>query len=157
MASKKTAKKSTKSTPVRTMSVEWDADKGPSDEQVEMACQILRADYWSSIRASAKCIVEAIDSGELASGEAVTDRIHEDADGSYWVIYTHANYRAILASDHDPFEDLADMGLDLDSAKSPASLAFCCVQADLVAQVNAECDGDVDARIATASERAGES
>ena len=76
------------------MAIEWDADKGPSDSQVDEAKRVLRADYWTSIRSLAKGLAEEIRKGELAP-EDVEDRLHEDADGSYWTIYTHANYQAI--------------------------------------------------------------
>jgi hypothetical protein len=150
MASKK-AKRVVR--PTETLSLAWDAEKGPTDEHIGAALRILRADYWTSIRSTAREIVAAIDSGELTSEDELSDRVHEDTDGSYWVIYTHASYRAIQASDHDPFEDVADMGGDADSV-APALLAFYCVQNDLTEQVSAECDGDVNARIDAASKKA---
>jgi hypothetical protein len=120
---------------------EWDADKGPSDEQVNDALRVLRAEYWSSIRGSAKALADEIRKGDLAP-EDVEDRLHEDADGSYWTIYTHANYRAVMCSDHDPWEDVADAGQTLDSGAANgqpcAIIAYYCVRHDTREQLEAE-------------------
>jgi len=113
----------------------WDADKGPTDEQVETALRVLRAEYWTSVRAMALDIVARVKSGEVKR-DAVSDAIHEDCDGSYWVIYTRANQRAVLCSDHDWTEDAADFGED-DKA-TDAQRAFFCLRADVSAQVEAE-------------------
>lgn len=53
----------------------------------------LRAEYYQSIRQLA---LEAL---ERAEDEELGDVVHEIADGSYWVIYTHANLQCIQASD----------------------------------------------------------
>lgn len=120
-----------------TLDMSWDPDKGPTDEQIEAARRILRADYWTSIRANAKELADEIRKGELAS-EDVDDRIHEDADGSHWTIYTHANYQAIMCSDHDPWEDVEDMGGELDPRKAMPVLAYYCVRHDVREQLEAE-------------------
>ena len=123
------------------MAIEWDADKGPSDSQVDEAKRVLRADYWTSIRSTAKGLAEEIRKGELAA-EDVEDRLHEDADGSYWTIYTHANYQCIQCSDHDPWEDVADSGeplsADMANGQPTAILAYYCVRHDTREQLVAE-------------------
>ncbi len=119
-----------KSSPDDSLSMTWDPDKGPSDDQLDAARRILKADYYTSIRAMGREIAERVRAGD---GD-VWDIIHETADGSYWVIYTHANYQAMLASDHAPFEDVADNGGEVTSAV----LAYYCVRHDLEEQVNAE-------------------
>lgn len=123
------------------MAIEWDADKGPSDSQVDEAKRVLRADYWTSIRSLAKGLAEEIRKGELAP-EDVEDRLHEDADGSYWTIYTHANYQAIMCSDHDPWDDVRDSGEpvsgDVCNGQPTAVLAYYCVRHDTREQLEAE-------------------
>jgi hypothetical protein len=118
--------------------VTWDPDKGPSDEQVDDAMRVLRAEYWHSIRSSAEGLADEIRKGDLAP-EDVDDRLHEDADGSYWTIYTHAHYKAIMCSDHDPWEDVRDAGeaLSLDGQPT-AILAYHCVRHDTREQLEAE-------------------
>lgn len=107
------------------------SDKGPTEEQVEDAIRVLRADYWTSIRGIAKSIADAVRSGEVNRND-VSDRIHEEADNSYWVIYTHANYRAIMCSDADPFELASDMGYE---APTLPVMAYLVVEHDLREQV----------------------
>ena len=121
-----------------TAEMTWDADKGPSDSQVDDALRVLRAEYWSSIRSCAKGLADEIRKGELAPDD-VEDRLHEDADGSYWTIYTHANYRAIMCSDHDPWDDVRDSGASpADSDSQPtAILAYYCVRSDTREQLEA--------------------
>jgi len=121
---------------MKTISTEWDSDKGPTDEQVDVALRILRADYWTTIRAMAKDIVERVKSGDVERDE-VSDAVHEDADGSHYVIYTHANYQALLACDGDPTDEARDMGLE---NPTMAQLAYCAVRRDLESQVQAELD-----------------
>lgn len=118
-----------------TMTMTWDADKGPSNEQVDDAMRVLRAEYWSSIRSTAKGLAAEIRTGELAP-EDVEDRLHEDADGSYWTIDTHANYRAILCSNYDPWQD-AD-GSYMAKGQPTAILAYYCVRHDTRQQLVAE-------------------
>lgn len=116
----------------------WDPAKGPSDEQVDDAKRVLRADYYTSIRAHAEGVVAAIRGGELRDTDAVTDRIHQTADGSYWAISTHANYHALLASDHDPWEDVEDAGGELNPKDAASMLAYYCVRHDLIETVERE-------------------
>jgi hypothetical protein len=127
-------------TETRMIEAEWDCTKGPSDKQVEFARQVLRADYYSSIRSYAEEIVDMLKKGELDSSEAVTDYIHETADGSEWVIYTGRNYQVLFASDHDPSEDLEET----ESTFKPEVAAFFCVRADLDSQVISELGQSVD-------------
>jgi hypothetical protein len=122
--------------------ITWDPDKGPSDDQVDDAMRVLRADYWHSIRSSAKALADEIRKGDLAP-EDVYDHLHEYADGSYWTIYTHANYRAIMCSDHDPWEDVEDSNGGMLSSKEAngqplAILAYHCVRHDTRDQLEAE-------------------
>lgn len=120
---------------------DWNADEGPNDAQVVAAARILRAEYWTSIRAMAKTIADDIRAGELNRGD-VYDRIHEDVDGCYWVIYTAANYRALLASDHCPFDVAEEEGFDM--PENPAQCAYYVVGVDVREQVDAELGDEED-------------
>jgi hypothetical protein len=124
------------------MSQTWDADKGPSDEQVSDALTVLRAEYWSSIRAMAKDLVGRVDAGEITDDSEMSDAIHEDADGCYWTIYTAGNYRAMLCSDQEPFALAEEEGLE--KPESPAVCAYLVVHHDVTEQVNAELGGSVE-------------
>lgn len=86
----------------------WE-DSGPSDEQVNTAMRVLRAEYWTSVRSMARDIIARIASGEVDRNE-ISDAVHEDCDSCYWTIYTAASQRAVLCSDHDWSETAEDMG-----------------------------------------------
>ena len=113
----------------------WDHEQGPTDEQVDTALRVLRAEYWASVRSTAKNIVALVVSGEIKRND-LSDAIHETCDDSYWVIYTYASQRAVLCSDHDWTEDAEEYG-EADKA-TDAQRAFFCLQADVTAQVEAE-------------------
>ncbi len=125
----------------------WDPATGPSDEQVNAAMRVLRAEYWASIRAMATDLVRRVDSGELDSDETLSDAIHADADGCQWAIYTAANYRAMLCSDADPYELAADEGYELGD-NATAVLAYLVVRHDVTEQVAAELGGTVEEYLA---------
>ena len=75
-----------------------------------MSDQDKKAEYYQSISQLAR---EALE--RQADGEELSDVVHEIADGSYWVIYTHANLQAIQASDNWlAYDD--DCGEDLGSS-----------------------------------------
>jgi len=59
-----------------------------------------RKDYFDSVRATAAEIQEAIADGEYTDRDDVEERIWEEADGSYWVIYHHANLSCLRFSDN---------------------------------------------------------
>jgi hypothetical protein len=119
--------------------ITWDPDKGPSDDQVDEAMRVLRAEYWHSIRSNAKGLADEIRKGDLAP-EDVNDRLHEDADGSYWTIYTRANYRAIMCSDESPFALAEDAGVSCDPSdvETLSRLAYLVVKHDTREQLEAE-------------------
>jgi len=99
-----------------------DATEGDVEEIARDVSDSLTArDYFGSVRR----IAEEIDSEtreRIRKGEDpddvrdwISDRVHEEADSSWWTTYTHANFRALLASsnwDAAADEGLAD-GLDL--------------------------------------------
>jgi len=116
----------------------WDPDKGPSDSQVDDARRVLRADYWTSIRGMVADVIGQMKGGHLESADEVSDYIHESADGCHWAIYTHANYQAIMCSDHDPWEDVEDQGSELDPKNAMPVLAYFCVKHDVEEQLEAE-------------------
>jgi hypothetical protein len=119
------------------MTITWDSEKGPSDEQIDDAKRVLIADYWTSIRSIAKGLADEVRKGDVHPSR-VDDRIHETADGSHWVIYTYANYHAIMCSDHDPWEDVEDDDNGLDPRNAMSVLAYYCVRNDLREQLECE-------------------
>jgi hypothetical protein len=98
--------------------------------------------YFGMVRAVASDIDDEVRE-RLRNGETTDDvnewqanRIHEEADGSYWTIYTHANFRALYASDN--WDAAVDQGMaaDIDdTAKMFAVMTYCALYADLCEQV----------------------
>lgn len=138
----------------------WDPDKGPTDGQVDNALQVLRAEYWTSIRGIAKDVKSEIDNGNLADVDDVETYVHETVDGCYWVIYTHANYRAIMCSDWDPWQDVEESGQSLTGkechSQPTALLAYYCVKHDVAEQVEAELGMSVEDYFVEKEEREAE-
>jgi len=66
-----------------------------TEEQHDDAMRVLRAEYYQSVRGLAEEVAERVKTGEDES-----DAMHELVDGSYWVIYTHANFQVLMCSDH---------------------------------------------------------
>lgn len=77
--------------------------------------------------------------GEIASEDALNDAVHQEVDGSYWVIYTHANFQVLLCSDHHDayFEEYGEAPLT-DGNVNWAALAFATLERDVRDQMDAE-------------------
>ncbi len=103
----------------------------PTEQQVNEARAVLRADYYFSVRELAKSLAAEIKAGEFDSREAFFDRIHEECDGSYWVIYTHAAWQCLYVSDNDSAHE--DVGAELSGEGSMrvSQQAFYALQQDL--------------------------
>jgi hypothetical protein len=72
-------------------------------------------------------------------GADESDATHEIVDGSYWVIYTHANFQVLMCSDHhdaysEEFGEAPVSGADVNWA----ALAYATLARDVGDQVNAE-------------------
>jgi hypothetical protein len=107
----------------------WDAESGPSDEQINTALRVLRAEYWTSVRAMAGDIVE-----RMRSGAEVSEVIHEQCDECYWTTYTAASQRAVLCSDCNWASECEDMGLE---NPTDEQRAYVCLSHDVSEQVAA--------------------
>jgi len=67
-----------------------------TEEQHDEAMRILRAEYYQGVRSIAQDVINRVKEGE----EEEDDVIHEEVNGSYWVIYAHANFQVLMCSDH---------------------------------------------------------
>lgn len=85
-----------------------------------------RKDYWDDVTSIAAEVV-ALDEDDRH------DRVHEDVDGSMWVIYTHRNLKVIGYSGTDPSETEWQEFLPerADWSQTTAIVAFCCMEADV--------------------------
>jgi len=109
-----------------------------SEEQHEDAMRVLRKEYYDGVRGIAQSVAERV-----KEGEDENDVIHEEVDGSYWVIYTHANFQVLMCSDHrDAYsEDYGQAPVEGDTINW-AALAYAAMARDVAEQVAA--GGTVD-------------
>ena len=112
------------------------------------AMRVLRQEYFSGVRGITDDLKARVASGEIASEDALHDAVHEAVDGSYWVIYTHANFQVLLCSDHhDAYEEYGEVPV-VDGTINWAALAFSALERDVRDQMDAE-----DVRVVEASRR----
>jgi hypothetical protein len=129
----------------QTISIQWKAEDGPSDAQLQFAKQAIRARYYRSIKAHAEGIVGRIKTGELEDEDQVERAVREDAEYSHWVIYTDGQYMALYASDADPWEEAVDMGMTIEAANGATTLAFIVVAHDMVDAIESQLGDNVHA------------
>jgi hypothetical protein len=110
-----------------------------TEEQHDEAMRVLRAEYYQSVRGIAATLAERVKDGEITDRDGFEQAIHESVDGSYWVIYTHANFQVLLCSDnHDAYsEEYGEPPVQGDSINW-AALAFAAMERDVRQQIDAE-------------------
>lgn len=103
-----------------------------TEEQHDDAMRVLRAEYYQGVRGIAEAVRE-----HIAEGMDEGDALHQEVDGSYWVIYTHANFQVLLCSDHhDAYsEDFGQAPVDGDSINW-AALAYAAMMRDVSDQIS---------------------
>ena len=114
-----------------------------TEKQHDEAMNVLRAEYYTGVRS----IAADIDNQKFTSQDDYEQAIHEAVDGSYWVIYTHANFQVLLCSDnHDAYsEEYGEppvAGSDIDWA----ALAFAALDKDVRQTVSEPSFDEVGAR-----------
>jgi hypothetical protein len=103
------------------------------------AMRVLRAEYYGVVRGIVEDLKARVAAGEIASEDALNDAVHQEVDGSYWVIYTHANFQVLLCSDHHDayFEEYGEAPI-VDGDINWAALAFATLERDVRDQMGAE-------------------
>ncbi len=110
-----------------------------TETQHDEAMRVLRAEYYQGVRGLAQEVIERV-----KTGEDMNDVIHETVDGSYWVIYTHANFQVLLCSDHhDAYAENYGGAPERfqtggGSEVSWAALAFAAMEQDVREQISSE-------------------
>jgi hypothetical protein len=110
-------------------------DRGITETQHDDAMRVLRAEYYQGVRGLAQEVAERVKD----EGGDQHDILHEVVDGSYWVIYTHANFQVLMCSDHhdaysEEFGEAPVSGADINWA----ALAYATLARDVSDQVGAE-------------------
>ena len=111
-----------------------------TDTLMGQAIGLMRRAYYGMIRDLSQEIIKAIHDDEITDSDALQDRIHEDCDGSQWVIYTFKAQQVLLASDNDGAyaDDFGEEGIVKDGAINWSGLAYAAMARDLSEQLDAE-------------------
>lgn len=112
--------------------------KQDSEAAHDEAMRVLRAEYYAGVRGLAEEVSNLVKN----EGMDESDALHQTVDGSYWVIYTHANFQVLMCSDHhDAYsEDFGEPAVSGDTINW-AALAYAAMARDVSEQVQA---GGVD-------------
>ena len=68
-------------------------------------------EYWADVRAIAEEIKDEVKSGQM-SGDEVYGRVHENVDGSQWIIYYGRKLDVLQSSSNSDAIDNAGVGID---------------------------------------------
>lgn len=113
-----------------------------TEQQHEDAMRVLRAEYYQGVRSVAQDIGDRVKDKEITSQDDFERAIHEAVDGSYWVIYTHANMQVLMCSDNSDayFDEGIGSGEELCSRGGIdwMVLAFYAMERDVRQQIDAE-------------------
>jgi hypothetical protein len=118
-----------------------DIRSGSGDDLSKIADDIKRAEYYGAVRSMAKEGADKARAGEFSDREELIEWVHESVDGSYWVIYTHANLDVLRYSDNDSaYSD--NFGAEGMTDKSGninwAALAYAAMEQDVMEALSAE-------------------
>lgn len=112
-----------------------------TDKQHEDAVNVLRAEYYQGVRGIVQELAGRVKGKDrdIESQDDWESAIHQAVDGSYWVIYTHANFQVLMCSDHhDAYsEEYGQPAVEGDSINW-AALAFAAMDRDVREQISAE-------------------
>ena len=115
-------------------------ERETAESLMDQAMTLMRRAYYGTIRDMAEDIKKAIENDEISDSDALRERIHEDCDGSQWVIYTFKAQQVCMASDNDGAyaEDFGDEGIVRDGSINWSALAYAAMERDIYEQLEAE-------------------
>ena len=116
-----------------------------TEQQHDEAVRVLRAEYYQSVRAVVEEAMDEIKNGNITNAEGLDEYLWQSVDGSYWVIYTHANFQVLFVSDnHDAYmEDFGEPPVEGSDIKW-AALAYAAMRRDVHELVGAR-DDEIEA------------
>ena len=101
----------------------------------------LRAEYFQSVKSHAEEVTNLVKNEGMDLGDA----LHQVVHGSYWVIYTHANFQVLMCSDHyDAYSEEFGEPAILDSDINWAALAYAAMERDVSEEVGEIEPGEVE-------------
>lgn len=113
-------------------------DPSPKRTQEELhddAMRVLRQEYYQSVLGLAQEVDRLVKDEGMEEGDA----LHQVVDGSYWVIYTHANFQVLMCSDHHDayMEEYGDVPTEGRDGLNWAALAFAAMERDVSERLSA--------------------
>lgn len=101
-------------------------------------------EYFKNVEVMAQDIIDEVkDEDNIDKArEKAYDRLHEDVDGSYWVIYSHAARKTLEYSKNE--DAIFDQGMDLNGIKSVNEFNTQAAYWALYQDVMDELDGKLD-------------
>jgi hypothetical protein len=104
------------------------------EQQHDDAMRVLRSEYYNAVLGLAQEVDDLVKNEGMDEGDA----LHQVVDGSYWVIYTHANFQVLMCSDHhDAYsEDYGQAPVDGGDINW-AALAFAAMSRDVSERISA--------------------
>ena len=110
-----------------------------TEEQHDEAMRVLRAEYYQGVRGISQDLADRVKDGELNTRDALEQAVHEAVDGSYWVIYTHANFQVLICSDHhDEYTEVTGEPPVDNGSINWSALAYYAMMRDVQDQMSAE-------------------
>jgi hypothetical protein len=110
-----------------------------TEAQHDEAIRVLRAEYYQAVRGIAHELAEQIKDGYIKSRDDWETALNQAVDGSFWVIYTHANFQTLLCSDnHNAYSEDYGQAPVTGNDINWAVLAFAALEADVRQQIDAE-------------------
>jgi hypothetical protein len=109
------------------------------EEQHDDAMRVLRGEYYHGVLHAAREVDRLVKNEGMEEGDA----LHQVVDGSYWVIYTHANFQVLMCSDHHDayMEDFGDVPTEGRDGLNWAALAYAAMARDVSERLGA---GDLE-------------
>lgn len=114
-------------------------DRGITEAQHNEAVNTLRAEYYQGVRGIAQDLAKRVKDKDIKNQDDWESAIHQEIDGSHWVIYTHANFQVLMCSDnHDAYSEEYGEPAVQGNEINWAALAFAAMDRDLREQLQAE-------------------
>ncbi len=116
-----------------------------TEKDHDEAVRVLRTEYYQEVRSIVEEAMGEIKGGNIADREGLDEYIDQSVDGSYWVIYTHANFQVIFVSDnHDAYmEDFGEPPVEGGDINW-AALAYAAMRRD-VSELASAHDAEIEA------------
>lgn len=105
------------------------------EEEHDDAMRVLRREYYGAVLSHAQEVDRLVKEEGMEEGDA----LHQVVDGSYWVIYTHANFQVLMCTEHHDayMEDFGEVPVEGRDGLNWAVLAYAAMARDVTERLGA--------------------